>query len=89
MHRTPLSLPEIGLIAGTRVALGAGAALLLSLGCSVEQRRAIGWTLFSVGAITTVPIVAQLISSRKEATESHGRGAAVGDQSPNMAASAI
>lgn len=66
MNRTPLSIPEIGIIAGTRAALGAGAALLLADRLSNEQRRAIGWTLFAVGAITTVPILVQLLHSQRE-----------------------
>lgn len=69
MTRTPLSLPEIGLIAGTRAALGAGLALLLADRLSRDQRRGAGWTLFAIGAITTVPILVQLLSSRREARE--------------------
>jgi EamA domain-containing membrane protein RarD len=42
--------------------LGAGIALLLSEKLSAEQRRAIGWTLVAVGAITTIPLVLQLFS---------------------------
>jgi hypothetical protein len=66
MQRRPLSLPEIGLIAGTRAALGAGIGLLIADRLEPEARRAVGWTLFAVGAITTVPILAQLLSTPKE-----------------------
>lgn len=69
MIRTPLSLPEIGLIAGTRAALGAGLALLLADRLNRDQRRGAGWTLFAIGAITTVPILVQLLSARREARE--------------------
>jgi hypothetical protein len=41
--------------------LGAGIALL-SEKLTAEQRRAIGWTLVAVGAITTIPLVLQLFS---------------------------
>jgi hypothetical protein len=52
-----LTLPELMLIAGTRVALGVGIGLLLSDRLSKDQRKAAGWALFAVGALTTVPIV--------------------------------
>jgi hypothetical protein len=51
-----LNLPDLALIAGTRAMLGAGLALLLSDKMSKEQRKAIGWTLALVGAVTTIPI---------------------------------
>ena len=64
MKRTPLSIPEIGIIAGTRAAIGAGIALLLADRFkNSDQRRAVGWTLVAVGAITTIPIAIQLIRS--------------------------
>jgi 4-amino-4-deoxy-L-arabinose transferase-like glycosyltransferase len=49
------------LIGGTRVALGAGIALLLSERLGREQRRAVGWTLFLVGAVTTVPLALNVL----------------------------
>jgi hypothetical protein len=70
MHRTPLSIPEIGLIAGTRAALGAGVALLLADRLTNDQRRAVGWTLVGVGAVTTLPILVQLFKSQHEVSES-------------------
>ena len=75
MIRTPLAIPEIAIIAGTRAALGAGVALLLADRLNPDQRRAVGWTLFAVGAITTVPIAIQLLESHRElATENEDRG---------------
>jgi EamA domain-containing membrane protein RarD len=61
MKQVSLTIPEIGMIAGTRAAGAAGLALLLSNQLSSEQRRAIGWTLFAVGLITTVPLLAQVL----------------------------
>jgi hypothetical protein len=66
MNRTPLSFPEIGIIAGTRAALGAGIALLLADRLNDDQRRGVGWTLVAVGAITTVPILIQLLSEQRD-----------------------
>ena len=56
MKQHEVTVPQIGLIAGTRAMLGAGSALLLSEKLSGEQRRAIGWTLVAVGALTTIPL---------------------------------
>ena len=66
MIETQVSLPELGLVAGTRAALGFGLGLLMADHWSPEQRRAIGWTLFAFGALTTVPLalpLAVLLSS--------------------------
>ena len=38
-----------------------GIALLLSEKLSGEQRRAIGWTLVAVGALSTIPLALQLL----------------------------
>ncbi|RDK02253.1 hypothetical protein [Cupriavidus lacunae] len=65
MKQVSLTIPEIGLIAGTRAAGAAGLALLLSDRMNPEQRRAIGWTLLAVGVITTVPLVAQVFGKRQ------------------------
>lgn len=65
MKEVSLTIPEIGLIAGTRAAGAAGLALLLSERMNPEQRRAVGWTLLAVGLITTVPLVAQVLGRRQ------------------------
>jgi len=57
-----ITLPELGMISGTRVALGAGLGLLLADRLNDEQRRAVGWTLLAVGAISTIPLVAEVMS---------------------------
>jgi hypothetical protein len=49
MRQTRVTLPELGLIGGTRAALGAGIGLLLADHLTGEQRKAVGWTLFLVG----------------------------------------
>jgi hypothetical protein len=61
MKAKELTMPEIVMIAGTRVALGAGAALLLADRFAAEQRRAVGWTLFFVGAVSTIPLALEVI----------------------------
>jgi hypothetical protein len=52
-----MTIPELMLIAGTRVALGAGIGLLISERLSKDQRRGAGWALLGVGALTTIPIL--------------------------------
>ena len=61
MKHHEVTVPQIGLIAGTRAMLGAGIALLVAEKLTGEQRRAIGWTLVAVGAVTTIPLVLQLL----------------------------
>ena len=41
--------------------LGAGIGLLLSSKLNKDQRRAAGWALLVVGAVTTVPLVMNLL----------------------------
>jgi hypothetical protein len=65
-----ITLPKLGLIAGTRAALGAGAALLLADRLNPEQRRAVGWTLLAVGVLTTFPLVADVIFGEEPARAS-------------------
>ncbi|HSL00502.1 MAG TPA: hypothetical protein VK869_09200 [Rubrobacteraceae bacterium] len=65
MKRSELTLPEVGLIAATRAMLGAGAALLLADKLSEDQRKVIGWTLFSMGVVSTIPLVIDVVSKRR------------------------
>ena len=60
--RITLTLPEIGLIAMTRGALGVGIGLLLSNALEKEERRSAGLAL---GVLTTVPILMRLRNELK------------------------
>jgi putative Mn2+ efflux pump MntP len=60
-----LSLPEIGLIAMTRGALGVGIGLLLSNGLEKDERRSAGLALLAVGVLTTIPILLRLRNESK------------------------
>jgi hypothetical protein len=62
MKKAELTLPEIGMIAGTRGLLGAGVGLLLADKLNDDQRRAIGWTLLIIGAISTIPLAMNVLS---------------------------
>jgi hypothetical protein len=69
----PLTVPEIMLIGGTRVALGAGLALLLSDRLDRGQRRAVGLTLFLVGAVTTIPLALNVLGKTSGGTLTDGQ----------------
>lgn len=63
MRETRLTLPQLALIAGTRGALGAGIGLLLADRLHEDQRKAIGWTLLLVGALTTIPLAIEVLGA--------------------------
>lgn len=65
MKETRLTLPELALIAGTRVMLGGGLALLLADRLNKEQRKAVGATLFLAGAVSTIPLGVLAFSRRR------------------------
>ena len=75
MKRTEVSFPELGLIAATRGLLGAGVGFLLADFLSGQRRKAVGWTLFGVGALSTIPL-AMLVLGRRHCEE----GAIEGNQ---------
>ena len=59
-----LSMPELALIAGTRVALGVGIGLLLSDRLNRDQRKAAGLALVGIGAATTIPLAISVIGKK-------------------------
>lgn len=62
-----VSVPEIGIVAATRGMAGAGVGLLLANYLRPDTRRTIGWTLLTIGALTTVPIAMALLGKREPA----------------------
>ena len=67
MLNTQLSLPELGLVAGTRGLLGAGLGLLLADKLEDERRKGIGWALVVVGILTTIPLAMIVFAGRRDA----------------------
>jgi len=67
MRVKSLTIPEIGLIAGTRVALGAGMGLLIFDRLNKDQRKAAGWALLGMGILTTIPLVLGVVGKRPSA----------------------
>jgi hypothetical protein len=69
MMERKLSLPEIGLIAMTRVALGVGIGFLVSGRLTDSQRKAAGLALAIVGGLTTIPLAINAMRKKEVRTE--------------------
>jgi len=76
MLQRQLTLAEIMLIAGTRVALGVGIGLLLSSKLGHRERKAAGLALTLVGALTTVPLAFNVLGNKDVARTNENRPAA-------------
>ena len=70
MKERGLTIPEIALIGGTRVALGAGIGLLVSDRLKKDQRNGAGWALLGIGVLSTIPIVIGILAKRPIAERS-------------------
>jgi hypothetical protein len=64
MPERKLKMTDIFLIAGTRVALGIGIGVLISQRFNRDQRRAVGWTLLAVGAVSTIPLAINVVGQK-------------------------
>jgi hypothetical protein len=60
-----LDVPTFGFVVMTRALLGLGVGLLVSDRLSPATRRAVGLTLVTVGAATTIPAVLAARRSRQ------------------------
>jgi hypothetical protein len=69
MIKTELTLPELGLLVGTRGMLGAGLGLLLAHKLSEERRKGIGWTLAALGVLSTIPLAFMVFGHRSRRTD--------------------
>ena len=69
-----VTVPELALIAGTRGMLGAGIGLLAASRLSDDQRRIVGRVLLAIGAVTTIPLVAQIFGRKSPAISGSQRG---------------
>jgi hypothetical protein len=66
MKEKTVTLPLLGLIAGTRVALGIGIGFLLADKLDDDRRRGAGLALLIVGALTTVPLAMTVLGGWEE-----------------------
>jgi len=80
MRQVQLPLPELALVAGTRAALGVGLGLLLAGRMSCPARRALGWTLFGIGALSTFPLLADVLRRSSPAS-----GTSMWNEEPSLA----
>ena len=59
-----VTIPELMLIGGTRVALGLGIGLLIKDKLNKDQRQAAGLALLIVGVATTLPLAIEVLSKK-------------------------
>jgi hypothetical protein len=57
MREARVKVPQIALLAGTRVALGIGVGLLLAKKFGEAARKRTGKTLVAFGALSTIPLL--------------------------------
>jgi hypothetical protein len=74
MKSRKVTVPELGLIAGTRALMGFGVGLLLADKFNSDERRALGWTLLAVGLISTIPLAAEVLLSPDSDGQKNGHG---------------
>jgi hypothetical protein len=61
MRERIVTIPEIMLIGGTRVALGVGLGLLFADKLSRDARKSAGFALLAVGALSTIPLAIHVL----------------------------
>lgn len=63
---TKVSIPELAALAATRVAGGAGLAMLLAPRLGKTARKRLGWTLLGIGVLSTIPIGMKIFGSQSD-----------------------
>lgn len=64
-----ITIPEMVLWTGTRIALGAGIGMLVSRRLSSDARKATGIALTAVGAFTTIPLAISIFGKKNLSRE--------------------
>ena len=64
-----VTLPEMILWTGTRIAMGAGFGLLVSRRLSKDAMKAAGLALTMVGVFTTVPLAISIMGKKSSRSE--------------------
>ena len=64
MIERTITLPEMILWTGTRVALGVGVGMLVSRGLSKDAMKATGLALTVVGGFTTIPLAISIVGKK-------------------------
>ena len=60
MKTVKVSLPEAVLVIGTRAIAGVGVGLLVANHMVASERRKVGWSLFAIGALSTIPLAMRI-----------------------------
>jgi hypothetical protein len=84
-----VTVPDIILIAGTRVALGVGIGLLVSKRLREEAREGAGWALLAIGALTTIPPALKLRTASRAGDREHEAMGGRWEQRPLHGASLV
>jgi hypothetical protein len=66
MKPRTLTVPELALLAGTRVAFGIGIGLTIAERIPREARKGAACALLLVGALSTIPLVAGILSQSEQ-----------------------
>lgn len=69
MIERTVTLPEIALWTGTRIALGVGIGMLIARGLSKDAMKAAGLALTVVGGLTTVPLAIAIAGKKGNRSE--------------------
>jgi len=72
MKAVALDLPAFAFVVGTRAALAAGVALLVSRRLTDGQRRTAGAALVGIGAATTIPAMMSVLRGIRRFRASQG-----------------
>ena len=65
-----ITVPELALLTGTRMALGFGLGLLVADRLSRDGRKGAGWAMLGIGALSTVPLFMEILGKRPGGTTS-------------------
>jgi hypothetical protein len=76
MKTYAVTVPEIAIVAVTRGVAGAGIGLLVAEFLRRDTRRTLGWTLLTIGVLTTIPIAMALFGKRETEAPNDAPGAA-------------
>jgi CBS domain-containing protein len=68
MVKTELTMPELGLLVGTRGMLGLGIGLLVAHRLSRDRRQGAGWALAAIGALSTIPLAYMVYQGHRRAS---------------------
>jgi hypothetical protein len=64
MKEKTVTIPDLALIAGTRIAFGAGIGFLLADKLNEDRRKGAGWALLAVGVLTTIPLMMNVFGKK-------------------------